>query len=276
MVYGMTKFVKLKIKKNIATITLNRPEKKNALTFEMLEKLTQIGNSLKKNDGLKCVIIQGTERVFSAGIDISNFATLAHDKKFLNKIMKPVEGSESNKMQMACTIWQDLEIPVIAVLEGPTFGAGLQLALGADIRIASKDTLISIMETNWGLIPDMGITTFLPALIGYDQAMRLTMTSEIIDASTARELGLITICANNLAQETTNLIQNITSKSPDAIKCVKKLYKSVWPKASSKSLHYEAMLQTKLIGTENQMEAVMANFEKRRPKFVMQKNVNEN
>ena len=103
--------------------------------------------------------------------------------------MTPIPGSKSNKMQMSCTIWSELLVPVIAVLEGPCFGAGLQLALGADIRIASEEALLSIMEVKWGLIPDMGISAFLPRLLTYDQALNLTLTSDIIDSKKALDLA---------------------------------------------------------------------------------------
>ena len=128
--------VKLELHENIATITLNRPEKKNALTFEMLQSLSEIGDTLKKDKALRCIIIRGAGGTFSSGIDITSFSFLASDKAFLQSIMTPIRGKPYNKMQKPCMIWSEIAVPVIAALEGPVFGAGLQLALGADIRIA--------------------------------------------------------------------------------------------------------------------------------------------
>ena len=265
----MSENINLKITDSIAKITLNRPEKRNALTFEMIDTLGSIGKSLKGMREVRCVVIEGTDKTFSAGIDVQNFASISQNKKLLTEIMTPIPGSKSNKMQMSCTIWSELLVPVIAVLEGPCFGAGLQLALGADIRIASEEALLSIMEVKWGLIPDMGISAFLPRLLTYDQALNLTLTSDIIDSKKALELGLVTICTSDSKQELKKLVDKIISKSPSAIEATKKLYYKSWHNQYSENLHYEALLQTKLIGTANQMEAVIANFEKREAKFVI-------
>ena len=154
----MSEFVELELKNNIAIIRLNRPEKKNALTLEMLQKLTKIGDDLRTEDNLSCVLITGKAGVFCSGIDVTNFLSLANDKELLNSLLTPFEGKPYNKMQKPCIIWQELAVPVIAILEGPVFGAGLQLALGADIRISSPTAKFSIMESRRGLIPDMGIT----------------------------------------------------------------------------------------------------------------------
>lgn len=263
----MSDFVKLETKNNVAVVTLNRPDKKNALTFNMLEKLSKIGRSLKLERNIIAVIIQSSSQTFCSGIDIKNFAVLAADKDFLNSVMVPVEGSKSNKMQDPCTIWQELDIPVIAVLEGSTFGAGLQLALGADIRIASRDTILSIMETKWGLIPDMGITSVLPKLLSYDQALRLTLRADLINATEALSLGLVTQCVENPHAEALKWVKKLSITSPDATRFTKKLYREAWLSANSTNLKLEAYFQTKLVGTPNQMEAVLSNFEKRSPQF---------
>ncbi|MEE2773396.1 MAG: crotonase/enoyl-CoA hydratase family protein [Pseudomonadota bacterium] len=271
----MSEFVKLEISDGIAEITLSRIAKRNALTIEMIESLINIGQSLKNEKGLRCVVIKGANKTFSAGIDIKNFASLSQNKRLLKEVLTPRPGCKSNKMQMSCTIWNELMLPVIAVLEGPCFGAGLQLALGADIRIASEDALLSIMEVKWGLIPDMGITTFLPKLLPYDQAMLLTLTSDIINAKKARELGLVTICTRNTQRELEKLLKKIVGQSPSAIRAVKQLYTKSWNGRFLESLDYEAILQSKLIGSANQIEAVFANFEKRKAKFVIEDDLDD-
>ena len=111
--------------------------------------LSTIGDNLKDETSLKCIIIKGSAGTFSSGIDITSFASLASDKQLLNSIMAPLDGVSYNQIQKSCLIWQEISIPVIAVLEGPVFGAGLQLALGADIRIAGDNTVLSIMETKY-------------------------------------------------------------------------------------------------------------------------------
>ena len=263
----MSEFVEFELKNNIAIIELNRPEKKNALTLEMLQNLTKIGDHLKTEDNLSCVLITGKAGVFCSGIDVTNFLSLANDKELLNSLLAPFEGKPYNKMQKPCIIWQELAVPVIAILEGPVFGAGLQLALGADIRIAAPTAEFSIMETKWGLIPDMGITQTLPKLMNYDQALLATITSTLISARKAYELGLITVCAENPYEKGFKLVEELCSRSPDALRAAKTLYKKAWQKANIENLQLEALLQTKLIGSANQMEAVFANIENRRPNF---------
>ena len=263
----MSEFIKFTLKNNIATITISRPEKKNALTLDMLQRLTDIGENLKSENNLLCVLITGKDGIFCSGIDITNFAQLAKNKNLLNSLMDPLEGLPYNTMQKPCIIWQELAVPVIAILEGPVFGAGLQLALGADIRISAPTAEFSIMETKWGLIPDMGITETLPKLMNYDQALLATLTSALINAEKAYELGLITICTENPYEKGIKLTEELGSKSPDALRAAKTLYRKAWRKANNDNLQLEALLQTQLIGTSNQMEAVFANIEKRTPNF---------
>ncbi len=263
----MTEFIKFELKNHIARITINRPKKKNAFTLEMLQKLSDIGENLKSESDLLCVLITGKDGIFSSGIDITNFAKLANNKTLLNSLMDPLEGLPYNTMQQPCIIWQELAVPVIAILEGPVFGAGLQLALGADIRISAPTAEFSIMETKWGLIPDMGITQTLPKLMNYDQALLATLTSNLINAEKAYELGLVTICTENPYEKGLKLAEELGSKSPDALKATKTLYKKAWRKADFDNLQLEALLQTQLIGNSNQMEAALANIEKRRPNF---------
>ncbi len=263
----MTEFIKFELKNNIARININRPKKKNALTLEMLQKLADIGDSLKSENNLLCVLITGKDGIFCSGIDVTNFATLANNKTLLNSLMDPLKGLPYNKMQKPCIIWQELAVPVIAILEGPVFGAGLQLALGADIRISAPTAKFSIMETKWGLIPDMGITQTLPKLINYDQALLATLTSTLINAEKAYELGLVTMFTENPYEKGIELAEVLGSKSPDALRAAKTLYRKAWRKANNDNLQLEALLQTQLIGSPNQMEAVFANIEKRKPNF---------
>ena len=267
--------VNLELKDAIATVTLDRPEKKNALTFEMLQSLSEIGESLKKKQHLRCVIITGAGGTFSSGIDITSFSSLATNKKFLKSIMTPLYKKPYNKIQKPCMIWNEIPVPVIAALEGAVFGAGLQLALGADIRIAAPNAVFSIMETKWGLIPDMGISQHLPKLVNYDQALLATLTSELIHANEAKNIGLVTHCSKNHYSRSIRLAKELTNKSPEAMAFAKKLYIESWLKKTQSNLKLEAILQTKLVGSPNQMEAVLANIEKRNPKFFIGKNSNE-
>ena len=263
----MSELITFELKNSIARIILNRPDKKNALTFEMLQRLIEIGDTLKNENDLSCVLIMGIEGNFCAGIDFNNFVELAKNKSFLTSLMAPLKGQPYNQLQKPCIIWQELAVPVIAILEGPVFGAGLQLALGADIRISNMTAILSIMELKWGLIPDMGITQTLPKLMCYDQALLATLTSAPIKATDAKSMGLITICSNEPYRKAISLAEELGSKSLEAVRATKALYQKAWGELTDEHLKLEALLQTKLIGSPNQMEAVFANLEKRKPNF---------
>ncbi|RMF17459.1 MAG: crotonase/enoyl-CoA hydratase family protein, partial [Candidatus Dadabacteria bacterium] len=163
--------------------------------------------------------------------------------------------------------WKRLPVPVIAAIHGHCYGGGLQIALGADIRIAAPDTQMSVMEIKWGLIPDMSGTQTLRDLVRIDVAKELTFTGRIVEAEEAAQLGLVTRVAEDPKAAAMELAQTIASKSPDAIRAGKRLFNAVWHGSDVDGLALEAELQQTLIGSANQMEAVMANMQKRAPKF---------
>jgi len=146
-------------------------------------------------------------------------------------------------------------------------GGGFQLALAADIRLASADARFSIMEIKWGLIPDMSGTQTLRDLVRLDVAKELTFTGRVVAAEEAADLGLITrVCENPLAAAV-NMAEEIVSKSPDAVAAAKRLLEDAWHGSSIEGLDLEARLQKKLLGQGNQIEAVMATFENRSPEY---------
>ena len=250
-------------KKNdqIAEITLNRPEKLNALTFEMLDHISEIGKKLKKDKNLKLVVIRGKNKIFSSGIDFNQFYSLASNEELLKTLFKKISKKFGNKLQEPCIIWKSIKVPVISILEGPVFGAGLQLALGSDIRIANTDAKISIMETKWGLIPDMGISQFLPSLLKYDNALDIALSSQIINAHDAEKMGLVTKVVTNPDKTLLEYINTMNEVSLDAIKGLKKLLSKSWYK-NKKLLPLEAKIQKMLIGSDDQLRAVFKNLKK--------------
>ncbi|MCW1933863.1 enoyl-CoA hydratase-related protein [Pararhodobacter zhoushanensis] len=157
-------------------------------------------------------------------------------------------------------------MPVIAALHGVTYGAGMQLALGADIRIAAPDTQLSIMETRWGLIPDMGLTKLLPGLMRADQALELILSARVVDATEAQTLGLVTRLSDDPLAAARDTARAIAARSPEATRGAKALVRAAWP-GSDEQLALEARLQAAIIGSPNQMEAVMAGMQKRAATF---------
>ena len=140
-------------------------------------------------------------------------------------------------------------------------------ALGADIRIAAPDMKMSIMEIKWGLVPDMSITQTLRDLMPMDVAKELTFTGRILNGEQAKDVGLVTRVADDPFAAAMELAEEIAGKSPDAVRAGKTLYEQAWHADARTGLELEASLQAGLIGSNNQIEAVTANFEKRPPKF---------
>jgi enoyl-CoA hydratase/carnithine racemase len=176
-----------------------------------------------------------------------------------------------NQAQRPAYVWKRLPVPTIAAIHGVAFGGGVQIALGADIRIATPDAKMSVMEIRWGLIPDMSITQTLRDLVPMDVAKELTFSGRVLSGEEARELGLVTRTAPDAHAAAMDLAREIASKNPDAIRAAKKLFETSWHADDREGLALEASLQTELIGSPNQIEAIKANFEKRLPVFKDQK-----
>ena len=257
----------VRIEEGIAEVTLNRPDKMNAFDAAMFTDLVAAGESLHSEPGLRAVILTGSGRAFSAGIDTAMLAEFATDLPALRaEIVTPPKGEASNRFQKPCTVWADLPVPVIAAIHGVAFGAGMQLALGADYRIAAPDARFSIMESRWGLVPDMGLTKFLPALMRADQALELILSARVLEAPEAQSLGLVSRLAADPLTEAREMARFIAARSPEAVRGAKALVRAAWP-GGDRHLALEARLQADIIGSPNQIEAVMAGMQKRTPRF---------
>lgn len=263
----MTERVTITIEDGIAEVTLNRPDKLNAFDTAMFAAVSAAGERLRDEPGLRAVILTGAGRGFCAGIDTGLLMEFASNLEELRReIVTPPAGQAANRFQHPCTVWADLPVPVIAALHGVCFGAGLQLALGADLRIAAPTTQMSIMETRWGLIPDMGLTKRLPALMRADQALELILTARVLDATEAQALGLVTRLSDEPLDSARQIARSIATRSPEAVRGAKELVRAAWPGGDA-HLALEARLQAAIIGSANQIEAVMAGLQRREPRF---------
>ena len=259
--------VTITIENGVAEVTLNRADKMNAWDEAMFTQIAAAGERLIDEPDLRAVVLTGAGRAFSAGIDTAMLAGFAGNLDALrSEIVTPPPGQPANRFQRPCTVWADLPVPVIAALHGVTYGAGMQLALGADLRIAAPDTQLSIMEMRWGLIPDMGLTKLLPGLMRADQALELILSARVVAAPEAQALGLVTRLAEHPLEAARALARDIAARSPEAARGAKALVRAAWPGDDS-ALALEARLQAAIIGSPNQIEAVMARMQKRPPQF---------
>jgi enoyl-CoA hydratase/carnithine racemase len=257
--------VKVSIVDGVADVRLNRPEKRNGLDLAMFEGLIDTGIELSRDTSLRAVVLSGEGPAFCAGLDFKSFMTGGDEGRA--RMLERDGESAANRAQRVSWIWQEVPVPVIAAIRGQAFGGGLQIALGADIRLVAPDAQLSIMEIKWGLIPDMGITQTLPTLVGIDVAKELTFSGRIFDGAEAVQLGLATrVCVDPFAEAMTMATQ-IAARSPHAIRNAKRLFNEAPRLPQAAALKLETELQLELLGSHNQLEAVMANFQKRTPNF---------
>ncbi|SOH94725.1 Enoyl-CoA hydratase/carnithine racemase [Monaibacterium marinum] len=254
--------VTVEIIDHVAHVRLNRADKMNALDPEMLDGIVQAGADVNRDD-VRAVVLSGDGRAFCAGLDVATFGKLGSDPQML---LERTHG-RSNLFQRVAMIWHELPMPVICALHHTCFGGGLQIAMGADIRIAAPQTRMSIMEMKWGLVPDMGGMVLLPRLIRADVMRRLTYTGEVFTAEQALDWGMVTEIADDPLARARELATDIAGKSPSAIRTAKALAEIAATQPVEQVLLAESQLQADLIGKPHQMEAVMANMQKRAPDF---------
>jgi enoyl-CoA hydratase/carnithine racemase len=249
---------------HVATVTLNRPAKANAVNLEMFDALHEAGRELAADRSVRAVILAGAGDNFCAGIDVSLF-----DGGFdvQASSMRPVGDSPANRFQLAAYVWRELPVPVICAIHGVAFGAGLQIALGADLRYARPDASLAIMEIKWGLVPDMAITTTLRDILPADRVKELAWSGRPVSGEEAFAMGLVTALHDDPVAAAMEAAAAIRVKSPDAIRAMKQLFNSAWRLTDADALALEADLQLGVLGKKNQLEAVMANVQKRVPEF---------
>lgn len=257
--------VKLSLKKGIARVVLNRPAQHNSLDIELITSLLEVLTTLNSSRDLRAVILSGSNQNFCSGLDV---AGVMADPKNIQWLLSSCDGYPHNKVQHLALGWRSLQVPVIAVIEGYCYGGGLQIAMGADIRISHPDARLSVMEGRWGIIPDMGISVTARGCIKEDVLLRMTVTGEVVDGEAALKVGMVTEVADHPMARAEALAEQICKRSPDMVKAAKHLLRDSYTETDEERLALEEKLQRRLLGTPNQMEAVMANIEKRDPVFI--------
>ena len=250
----------------VADVRLARGDKMNALDAAMFDALVNTAERLQYQKGLRAVVLSGEGRAFCAGLDTSRFAAMSGGGETKLRDLAARTHGLANHSQQAVWGWRKLPVPVIAAIHGVAFGGGFQLALGADMRFLAPDTRLSILEINWGLGPDMAGTPILSQLVRDDILRELTYTGRVFSAQEAMTFGIATRICNDPRSEALEMAREIATKSPDAIRAIKRLLNnlSVDP---GPALLAESVEQMKLMGSSNQTEAVRANVEKRVPNF---------
>jgi enoyl-CoA hydratase/carnithine racemase len=250
---------------HVAEVVLNRPDKHNAVDMAMFDELGELGVSLAADRSVRAVVLRGAGENFCAGIDLDVFSS--SDTPFDAAALAPLEGTPANRFQRAAYVWRELPVPVICAIEGVAFGAGLQIALGADLRYATPDAKLSIMEIRWGLIPDLAITVTGGNLIPEDRLRELAYTGRVVSGREAFEMGLVTAVHEEPLAAARDTARDIAARSPDAIRAMKRMFNERRDLDQTRSLALEAALQARVLQGSNQKEAVVANMAGREPDF---------
>ena len=271
----MTDRVTYTLTNGVADVRLNRPDKMNALDGGMFAGLVQVGEELRANNAVRSVVLSGNGRAFCAGLDFASFGAMAGGggdggdaiDTAINR-RKPPEDSPAEVAAQHCVhIWQMIPVPVIAAVHGVALGGGIQIALGADIRIVAPDVKMSVLEIRWGLIPDMTGTQMLTRLVGLDVAKELTFTGRMVDGAEAVRIGLATRVSDTPLDDALAMAGDIAAKSPHAVRHAKALLNMAGFVSLREGMAAEQTAIRSLIGSPNQVEAVTAFFEKRTPNY---------
>lgn len=248
--------ITLSIDTHIATITLNRPEKLNALTPLMLAQLEGIAAELEQNEEVRVVLLTGSGRAFCVGADIYAWSALEP----LQMWRQWIRNGHRVFDRLA-----RLPQPIIAVLNGYTFGGGLELALAADLRLAAETVQLALPETTLGTIPGWAGTQRLPRLIGAGRAKQMIFTGARIDAATAERWGLVNevMAADALQTRARELAESIARNAPVAVQAAKQLIDGELTSAVT----LEALASGMTAFTADLQEGLAAFRERRSPDF---------
>ncbi len=258
----MNDTISYQLENSIAKVTLNRPDKMNALNLDLFEALIATGELIKADKRVRVVVLSGAGKAFCAGLDME----LMMSEQEHN--LSDRSHGLCNLFQQASWVWHEVPVPVIAAVHGACFGGGLQIMTGADIRYIHPDTKLSIMEMKWGLVPDMGGTQLWSAFVREDIIRELIYTARVFSGREAGEYGFATRLCDDPLAAALETAEQIAGKNPDAIRAAKRLINNQRQPDIATGLLAESQEQTAIIRTPNQIEAVMSNFEKRIPKFL--------
>jgi len=254
----------------VAEVRFNRADKRNALDGDQFLAIADAGEQVKSMTGVRAVVLCGDGASFCAGLDFSVFAGMAGDESGERPTGNPaamIEGKITQLAQQVCWVWQEIEAPVIAAVQGHALGGGCQIALGADIRFSHPDAKWSVREVHWGLVPDMTGTFMLSRLVRSDIARELVYTAKVIDGTEAHAIGLTTHLADDPYAAAHAMAAEIAGRSPQAVRGAKELFNRMFARDAAEQFDAERQVIATLIGSSNQLEAVAANLENRPTTF---------
>ncbi|HEY3721421.1 MAG TPA: crotonase/enoyl-CoA hydratase family protein [Roseiarcus sp.] len=260
--------VLIEISGGVADVTLNRPDKLNALDGAMFEAIVAAGERLRREPGLRAVVLSGAGRGFCAGLDKATFASMAGGRAdaALSDLVTRTHGT-ANAPQQAALAWRDIPVPVIAAIHGVALGGGFQIALGADIRYVAPDARLSILEVKWGLVPDMAGIALMREVARSDVIRDLAFTGRVFSGVEALTYGFASAVHADPLAAAHGTAREIAGRSPDAVRAIKRLLNRASDDDAAALLLAESREQAALMGSANQVEAARAGVEGRAGRF---------
>jgi enoyl-CoA hydratase/carnithine racemase len=260
--------IQMTIEDGIADVRMTRPDKMNALDPAMFEAIAAAGAKLRSDRSLRAVVLSGEGRAFCAGLDLERISAAASGESIVPfaDLTKRSHGI-ANWAQHLVWLWRELPVPVIAAVHGIAYGGGFQLALGADLRYVAPGTRFAIIETKWGLVPDMAGTQLMRHLAREDIVRELTYTARVFSAEEALAYGFVTRIVADPRMAALATAREIAGRSPDAIRAAKRLLNLAADHGVAAGLAAETAEQSVLLGMPNNIEAVKAHRENRAPQW---------
>lgn len=238
-----------------ADVILNRPEMLNAMDFEMFDLLAEAMDELADLDEIRVVVVSGAGRSFSSGIDVTSFGSISGGPAEM------IERAQAGFRKLAA-----LRIPTLAKLQGHALGAGLQVGLACDLRVVASDALLGLLETDYGLIPDLGGSTQLPRLIGSGRAKKMIWLGEKVTGDEAAAIGLaeVAVPPSELDDRVDRLAAAISQRPAVPVREAKALVDTAWAGDIAAGMDREADAQERCMTDPSFATAMMEGLQKRR------------
>lgn len=260
----MSDAVQLDIEEGVATITLNRPDNRNALSAEMSSAIVDAVDEIEGSDETRCLVITGKEGTFCAGGDVNAMVELMSGAAELHESVERIQHETSRAIQRVA----EFHLPTIAKVDGIAYGAGANLAIAADITLASADAKISFGFRQVGLAIDTGTSYLLPRQVGVSKAKELVITGEMLDAGEAADLGLFNhVFEEEFDRQVEEFVEPIATGPTVALRTSKKLIEQGFSTSLKDALDNEAAAQAAVFNTDDHVEGANAFMEGRAPEF---------
>lgn len=249
----------------VATITLNRPHRRNAISVPMLMLLTEQLQAAERDRGVRCVVITGAGKGFCSGLDLQDAAAGSG----IGGSGSDMGGGLGNTRDLPTVLLHEMDTPVIAAINGAAAGYGLDLALGCDLRLLAASARLLPGFAKRGVVPESGGTWYLPRLVGWAKACEIGFLGRDLDAAESERLGLVNrvVPDDELAATAQGWAEEIAANAPLAIQSMKRLFRHGLTEDFSSHTHHVLLQTVQLFGTKDFNEGITSWFEKRDPKF---------